>query len=471
MNKNKRFEKFVNKNNNYTNQQNSLNLNLGRNYKTNQKTGPYQYNYTYKNTYFKNTYVNQTNFQNKRKLKLMPGMFSYKRSTNYNLNNSCDTNNSISKHNSSQLSNKNNYNNNYILFPNIKLLNDNTQNSSLRTLSYNDNISNNFPSISSLNLNKYRINSENNYKNRTIDIGNTFNNTNFNYDFLKYNNIIINNIQQPKVRSRSTETMNIKTKKRNRINSDQYNNKNENNESINNNYEYEIKTKNYFLGKTKSENESRRMIVEYLKVLKLKEKNKYKINNILKINHISYKVLNQQIILNNIINYHNKSLNNSFNSNYSKAIEAPKKKTNLKNINKFLNDMNDIKNDKIKMINFLSVPRIMELNFMQKNYTYIFMLVPNQLSYLKGLESYIFQWIDIKSRKLLGGFDLIKVNSCFINYQNDKKVLIETFDGVFHRQYELITVSNKIASYYVKSINYLSRLEKCKIYNKKYLYT
>ena len=459
MNKNKRFEKFVNKNNNYTNKLNDLNLNLGRNYKTNKKTGPYQYSYTYKNTYFKNNYLNQTHFyhnsiQNKRKLKLIPGMFSYKRSTNYNLNNSCDTNNK-----------------NYILFPNIKLLNDNTQNSSLRTLSYNDNISNNFPSISSLNLNKYRINSENNYKNRSIDIGNTLNNTNFNYDFLKYNNIIINNIQQPKVRSSSTEIMNIKTKKRNKINSDQYNNKNENNENINNNYEYEIKTKNYFLGKTKSENESRRMIVEYLKILKLKEKNKYKINNILKINHISHKVLNQQIILNNIINYNNNSLNNSLNLNYSKVIKAPKKKTNLKNIDKFLNDMNDIKNDKIKMLKFLSMPRIMELNFMQKNYTYIFMLVPNQLSYLKGIESYIFQWIDIKSRKLLGGFDLIKVNSCCINYQNDRKVLIETFDGIFHRQYELITVSNKIASYYVKSINYLSRLEKCKIYNKKYLYT
>ena len=128
--------------------------------------------------------------------------------------------------------------------------------------------------------------------------------------------------------------------------------------------------------------------------------------------------------------------------------------------------MNDVKNDKIRMIKFLSIPRIMELYYMKKNYRYIFMLVPSQLSYLRGIESYIFQWNDIKTNEVLGGFDLIKVNSCCVNYQDDKNVIIETFDGIYHRQYELITVSNKISSFYVKSINYLSRLEKCKLYNK-----
>ena len=94
------------------------------------------------------------------------------------------------------------------------------------------------------------------------------------------------------------------------------------------------------------------------------------------------------------------------------------------------------------------------------------MLKPNQFSYLRGLESYIYQFIDLKTRKEQGGFDLIKVNSCCINYKENKNVLIETFDGEIHREYELITKSSIEASIIVKSINYLSRLEKCKIYNK-----
>ena len=130
--------------------------------------------------------------------------------------------------------------------------------------------------------------------------------------------------------------------------------------------------------------------------------------------------------------------------------------------------MNDITKDKISMIKFLSIPRIMGLIFMEKDYKFIFMLKPNRLSYLKGLESYIFQWSDIKTKKEIGGFDLLKVNSCCINSKQNENVLIETFDGVIHRQYELITKSKDDASNIVKSINYLSRLEKCKIYNKKY---
>ena len=131
--------------------------------------------------------------------------------------------------------------------------------------------------------------------------------------------------------------------------------------------------------------------------------------------------------------------------------------------------MNDITKDKINMVKYLSIPRIMDLIFNEKKYKFIFMLKPNQFSYLKGLESYIFQFIDIKTKKIVGAFDLIKVNSCCVNYKEQKNVLIETFDGEIHREYELITKSNRDASIFVKSINYLSRLEKCKIYNKKYL--
>ena len=152
----------------------------------------------------------------------------------------------------------------------------------------------------------------------------------------------------------------------------------------------------------------------------------------------------------------------------NKKLETPLERTYLKNVSKFLKDMNDITKDKVSMVKYLSTPRIMDLIFNEKIYKFIFLLKPNQLSYLKGLESYIFQWVDLKSKTIVGGFDLIKVNSCCVNFKEDKNVLIETYDGEYHREYELITKSSREASIIVRAINYISRLEKCKMYNKKY---
>jgi hypothetical protein len=411
----------------------------------------------------------------KNKIKLQPGMFSYKRSTNSNLSNSLESNNSIERNNYSMISNKlisnNPSNKNHPIFQNLKLFLGDAEISSIKTLTNNDNISNqfHFHNHSAMNLNKYKINNISYKKNKSMDFSNvhnnTFNNTNFNYDFMKYNNIIINNINQPSIKLSSDE-INIKPKKDLKMvnNLSQFLNKAKGDKEKNNTL-----FTNNFLFKSKAENESRRMIIEYLKVLKQKEKNKYKIVNILKNQNISDKVLNQQKVNTNLNIYTMNSKNSKFfylKSN--KKVDFPGESINLRNISKFLKDMNDITKDKISMIKFLSIPRIMGLIFMEKDYKFIFMLKPNRLSYLKGLESYIFQWSDIKTKKEIGGFDLLKVNSCCINSKQNENVLIETFDGLIHRQYELITKSKDDASNIVKSINYLSRLEKCKIYNKKY---
>ena len=412
---------------------------------------------------------------NKMSIKLQQGMFSYKRNNNSNLSNSIESNNSIERHNYSMLSNKlisnNSSNKNHPIFQNLKLFLGDAEISSIKTFTNNDNISNqfHFNNHSAMNLNKYKINNLSYKQNKSMNFtnihNNTFNNTNFNYDFMKYNNIIINNINQPSIKLSSDE-INIKPKKDLKLvnNLSQFLNKAKGDKEKNNTL-----FTNNFLFKSKAENESRRMIIEYLKVLKQKEKNKYKIVNILKNQNISDKVLNQQKVNTNLNIYTMNSKNSKFfylKSN--KKVAFPGETINLRNISKFLKDMNDITKDKISMIKFLSIPRIMKLIFMEKDYKFIFMLRPNLLSYLKGLESYIFQWNDIKTRKEIGGFDLVKVNSCCINYKQKENVLIETFDGEIHRQYELITKSKDDASNIVKSINYLSRLEKCKIYNKKY---
>ncbi len=96
------------------------------------------------------------------------------------------------------------------------------------------------------------------------------------------------------------------------------------------------------------------------------------------------------------------------------------------------------------------------------------MLVPNNLSYFQAIESYIFKWVDIHTGKVIGGFDLIKITSCFINNSKENNFFIETFDGKYHRLYEIETSSIKMSCSYVHSLNYLVRLEKCKVYSKKY---
>ena len=245
------------------------------------------------------------------------------------------------------------------------------------------------------------------------------------------------------------------------------------------------------------------MIIELIKVLNRqnhKNNEKYMhgdIDTIMESNNISKKVLNKEYILskefnssgifhnNTIINKINKtfgdislnksSLSNSMINNFNDSVMNLSNKVLSKNfnspiksnINNFLINMNDEKIDKINMIKFLSMPRIMNLNFLNNKYKFICFLCPSNISYIKGIESYIFKFVDIRSYKLIGGFDLIKVNLCSINNNNQNNFYIETYDKKTHRNYEFETGSKDIASQYVKYINYLCQLEKCKIYNNK----
>jgi hypothetical protein len=173
--------------------------------------------------------------------------------------------------------------------------------------------------------------------------------------------------------------------------------------------------------------------------------------------------LNKSSLSSSMINNFNNSVMNLNNKVLLKNFQSPIKS----NINNFLINMNDEKKDKVNMINFLSVPRIMDLNFLNNKYKYICFLCPNNICYINGIESYIFKLVDVKSYKLMGGFDLIKVNYCSVNNNNQKNFYIETYDGKTHRNYEFETGSKEIANQYVKSINYIAQLEKCKIYNYK----
>ena len=273
----------------------------------------------------------------------------------------------------------------------------------------------------------------------------------------------------------------------------------------------------YFSNKPKYEKESRRLCVEYVKVLKTFRYNIYKtLDNILSSYGISNKVLNQEKKYEIVQEQKNKNENNkdeepkktgNFNhklndnsnsfyqniSNSNKFIDSKylyqtpqvfvnqlqfeKKKNNsssLKEFSKFLDEMNDETKDKLKMINFLSVPRKMDLILSRpsqistkkfiKVLSLIFVLTPNTMSYQHGIESYIFKFFDPNKKKYLGGFDLIKVKSCTIIPDNPSHFNIETNDGKKTRVYEIDTASLELCAKYVKSFNYLNQIVKCKIF-------
>ena len=452
------------------------------------------------------------------KLPLKRGMFSYKTSlndnnvqnNNYNYDdlirsrsqNIIEVNEPI--YSSNNINNKYN-NNNSLLSPELKLnLDDNFGERDIN-LEHNKGMGNKVLSSSSLDLNKYKINKNNiinqkkniiiqnnqimNYSNRRLNItpNNFQNNTNKSYNF---------NINQNQI-----EKMNINS----------IDNNNNLSMIVGNKKKKIRKIADHFKKNPKNEKESRRMIIELIKILNKKEyKNKKiitadDIDNVIEKNNISKKVLNKEYskeelnsmnTFNNPILENNKFINKINNSNVNSkrnllnnSIESNNNSPNYKdiknntksiqkslftpikkNINNFLMQMNDAKKDKIKLINFLSIPRIMHLYFMNQKYTYIFVLCPNIICYKEAIESYIFKFADINTKQYIGGFDLIKVKICSKIQNKPNNFYIETFDGTTNRNYEFETISANIVGHYVKAINYLSQLVKCKIYDFKSIY-
>jgi len=458
------------------------------------------------------------------KLPLRKGMFSYKNSLMYSTPINYK-NNSISYNNKGR-------NNNSLLQANLKL--------NLENDDYYANLSQNvinhgkMASSSSFDLNKYKITEKNIgdllNSNRNINaspqnfdginnIRKVKTNYNINNVFYKKNNnkkgliintnnleykrmptIFHNSVKMRKSPSIIPKLINKDQNSSSLLNIDDYK---DNSNLFSNKHSRKRKIFDHYVNNPKNEKESRRMIIELIKVLNRqnhKNNEKYMhgdIDAIMESNNISKKVLNKEYILskefnssglfnnNNIINKINKtfgdislnksSISNSMINNFNDSIMNLSNKVLSKNfnspiksnINNFLINMNDEKIDKINMIKFLSMPRIMNLYFLNNKYRFICFLCPNNISYIKGIESYIFKFVDIRSYKLIGGFDLIKVNYCSVNNNNQNNFYIETFDGKTHRNYEFQTNSKEIASQYVKYLNYLCQLEKCKIYNYK----
>ena len=305
-------------------------------------------------------------------------------------------------------------------------------------------------SFSSLNLNKYKIYNikEKNNKNDNKQI------INDSSAFIKNNNLSMN-------------------KNNNSIN----NNKNK----INNSYINEYF--DYFNDRRTYEKESRRMIIELLK-LNLGDKNNIRIKQLLKDNNISLKVLNQKLTQKE---YENELSNNNSNLNTINNKEVfgeAKKVLYLKYLdnnflsqnstitteifsngsNKLFNIGNDIINNKnkskkkINILNFLLTPRV--LNLIQENNEkekFVFLISIDELFYLEGKESYVFMWKNMENNEVENEFNIKLIKKCDENkiFRNRFGIKVANDDFGEEFNYEIETPSDEICNDYVIGINYL----------------
>ena len=257
-----------------------------------------------------------------------------------------------------------------------------------------------------------------------------------------------------------------------------------------------------FLFRNFYQKESRRMMVEYLKILNLSKKN----SSIKKI--LTNENINQLVLLKPVNEKENNSINNSINHNNldnsflasnrknppfsinnspksNNLIESSSKNilnepNSFKLLNNFLNDMDDESKDKISLITFLSIPRIMKMVISkEQKYSYVFYCSPTNISCLYGIETYIFKWNECKNYNLVGYFDLINVENCYLD-NNNKKIfniilnnsknnIVINNDEINNRNnYCIETDEEEIANNYVHAISFASQLVKYRIYlNKK----
>lgn len=169
------------------------------------------------------------------------------------------------------------------------------------------------------------------------------------------------------------------------------------------------------------------------------------------------------------------SLGNSESSSLSMQNIGLKSSTNnisnsLKLVDIFLSNMDDDSLEKISLLTFITIPRLLNMIITQsQKVPFIFAATPSSISCSFGIESYIFKWSDCKTFNQIGSFDLINVDTCSIN-QNFKKqfdIIISTNKNWECYTYSIEAENELDAKNYVNSINFISQLIKCRAFVRK----
>ena len=322
-------------------------------------------------------------------------------------------------------------------------------------------------SNSSINLNKYKI-FTNNSNSKIISSSQNISNKNLNKNInMNITQDIDNQTMNSSIVGLRKYKINIQS---NNISEDDINKSNYNNIipgiKNDNNIKYNtiiIPNYTYFDKKPKNEKESRRMLIEYIKLLRKKDE---KIEDFLNNNKISPLILQQEKEIIKIQNPNTQS--NLFTSGNNSHYELSAEYTSIQNSspNLFDNIIFDTK-EKISFLNFLSLPRIMNIIIDNVRKPYAFFLSPKEISYINGIEEYIFKWIDIKDININNNFNLILLVSCEIDNEYKERFIIEfkVNEKDFHTFTIKIEASSKeLCESYVFCLNYLSNY--CKGKNK-----
>jgi hypothetical protein len=322
-------------------------------------------------------------------------------------------------------------------------------------------------SNSSINLNKYKI-FTNNSNSKIISSSQNISNKNLN------KNINMNITQDIDNQTMNSSNVGLRKYKiniqSNNISEDDINKSNYNNIipgiKNDNNIKYNtiiIPNYTYFDKKPKNEKESRRMLIEYIKLLRKKDE---KLEDFLNNNKISPLILQQEKEIIKIQNPNTQS--NLFTSGNNSHYELSAEYTSIQNSspNLFDNIIFDTK-EKISFLNFLSLPRIMNIIIDNVRKPYAFFLSPKEISYINGIEEYIFKWIDIKDININNNFNLILLVSCEIDNEYKERFIIEF--KVNEKDFNTFTIkieasSKELCESYVFCLNYLSKY--CKGKNK-----
>ena len=292
----------------------------------------------------------------------------------------------------------------------------------------------------SINLNKYKINIIINDKDKKIN----FKNINSN------DSIEFNNINKKKQNQLTLDLDNLKHVKKRKT------------------FERQYQYKDYFSDRKLNEVESRRMLIEYIKIL---NKNVNNVNKVLKDYNISKKVLNKKY--NDYEDNDNfelfgdakkemflKNLNYSFISDVDISGEDNEySNTNILSLNNLANLLPEKVNKKINILHFLCVPTI--LNLIGENdikEQYIFLVMPDESVITEPKENYIFQWRDMSTNEIENEFNINLIKQCMVSEKYKNRFIIEVVKDDNNFFFEIETPSKELCDNYISGINYLKQI-------------
>ena len=238
--------------------------------------------------------------------------------------------------------------------------------------------------------------------------------------------------------------------------------------------------------------ESRRMIIEYIKTFYTSDTNnnnkesikdflnKSSINPIILLKPEQKKVIKKEKSNSKLNIYINKKpslitlgeskLTQNYDNENSLLMNLNNQNQSLKLMNNFLNNMDDDTPEKISLLTFLTIPRLMKMIISkEQKITFLFQATPTIISCSYGIESYIFKWSDCKNFSQIGFFDFINVDNCSLNHFDNKifEISISSNNNMECINYLIEADNSDMAIKYINSIYFISQVIKLRAFKRK----